>query len=74
MEIRIGIQNSGRELSLESAENFEAVAAKVEAALGADTGILRLEDEKGRTVLVPASTLAYVEVQPQQARKVGFAG
>lgn len=74
MEIRIGIQNSGRELSLESTEDFAAVAAKVEAALGADSGILRLEDEKGRTVLVPAATLAYVEVQPQQARKVGFAG
>jgi hypothetical protein len=31
-----------------------------------------LQDEKGRTVIVPANKISYVEISPRAIRKVGF--
>jgi hypothetical protein len=73
MEIRIGVQETGRDLLLESTETPEAVTEKIVAALKAD-GILQLEDDKGRRVLVPVAKLAYVEIAAVEARRVGFGG
>ncbi len=35
-------------------------------------GLISLTDVRGRQVLVPASTLSYIEIGPSQARHVGF--
>lgn len=71
MEVRIGVQQTQREIALESAQSQEDVVASVRAAL-ADGGILALEDEKGRQILVPAERIAYVEISPATGRRVGF--
>ena len=72
MEVRIGVQQSARELVLESTETPEDVAKKVAAALKAE-GLLDLVDEKGHRVIVPAAKLAYVEIAALEPRRVGFA-
>lgn len=72
MEIRIGIQNVNREIVIESTETADALSAKLAAAI-ADGGQLKLTDDKGRTILVPAATIGYVEIGAEEVRKVGFA-
>lgn len=71
MEVKIGVQNTAREIALESAQSPEEIAESVRAAI-ADGGILSLEDDKGRRVLVPAERIAYVEISPAASRRVGF--
>ncbi|MCI9889306.1 DUF3107 domain-containing protein [Micrococcales bacterium 31B] len=73
MEIRIGVQNSARELRLESDQTADEVHSLVDAALK-DAKPLVLKDAKGRSVLVPSSTLAYVEIAAEEPRRVGFIG
>lgn len=72
MEIRIGIQNVAREVVLESELSNAEVNEKLAAAM-ADGSVLSLTDPKGREVLVPAAGIAYVEVGPEEIRRVGFA-
>ena len=72
MEVKIGVQNVGRELVLESAQTPDEVAEAVAAALAADGGLLSLMDEKGRRVVIPAAKLAYVEIAEAESRRVGF--
>ena len=71
MEIKIGVQNSGCELVLESTQSPDEVSEAVSAAIKAG-GTLSLSDEKGRRVVVPVSALAYVEIGEPTVRKVGF--
>ena len=72
MEVKIGVQFAPRELTLESAQSADEIAALVAVALKADLGVLTLVDEKGRRVLVPADKLAYVEIAESETRRVGF--
>ena len=72
MEVKIGVQFAPRELVLESSQSPDDVAKAVADALKADLGVLTLEDEKGRRVLVPADKLAYVEIAESETRRVGF--
>jgi hypothetical protein len=71
VEVKIGIQNVGREIVLESALDAEAVAKIVGEAISKGTD-LRLSDEKGRQVIVPGSVLGYVEIGAEEVRRVGF--
>ncbi|KUM31554.1 DUF3107 domain-containing protein [Arthrobacter sp. EPSL27] len=71
MEVKIGIQNIGREIVLESAQDADAVAKVVGEAIAKGTE-LRLTDEKGRQIIVPANVLGYVEIGAQEVRRVGF--
>ncbi len=71
MEVKIGIQDSRSELSLESTESQEAVMAAVEKAI-TDRGLLTLTDDRGRTVLVAGSKITYVEIGASSSRRVGF--
>lgn len=72
MEIKIGIQNVGREIVIESSGTADEVADIVAKAMNGDTE-LRLTDNKGRTVLVPSKVLGYVEIGAEEPRKIGFA-
>ena len=72
MEIRIGIVNSGRELSFESAQTAAEIEQAVAGAVSGESKVLRLTDEAGKVYLVPATTLAYVEVGSEKTRRVGF--
>jgi hypothetical protein len=73
VEVKIGVQFAPRELVLESSQSPDDVAKAVADALKADLGVLTLEDEKGRRVLVPADKLAYVEIAEAETRRVGVA-
>lgn len=72
MEVRIGIQNSGRELAFESAESPAAVQKTIGDAIEKKATHFTLSDENGRLYLVPTATLAYVEVGSERTRRVGF--
>ncbi|MET3949593.1 DUF3107 domain-containing protein [Arthrobacter sp. UYEF36] len=71
MEVKIGIQNIGREIVLESAQEADAVAKVVGEAIAKGTE-LRLTDEKGRQIIIPANVLGYVEIGAEETRRVGF--
>ncbi|HML50947.1 MAG TPA: DUF3107 domain-containing protein [Propionicimonas sp.] len=71
MEIKIGIQEISRELTVET----EATAAQVEKDLKKaldDDGLLTLTDDKGRKVLIPADRIAYLDLGQEKSRPVGF--
>ena len=71
MEIRIGVQNSNREIILESNLSATDVQKLVDSAISKPESLV-LQDEKGRTVIVPAGVLAYVDIAASDIRKVGF--
>ncbi|WAP52690.1 DUF3107 domain-containing protein [Arthrobacter sp. ATA002] len=71
MEVKIGIQNVGREIVFESSQNADAVADLVAEALNAPKE-LRLKDDKGRLIMVPAGVIGYVEIGAEEVRRVGF--
>lgn len=73
MEVKIGIKDTPRELVVSSADSPDEVETQVSEALNTDDGLFRMTDDKGRKFLVPADRIAYVEIAPSEARKVGFA-
>ncbi len=72
MDIRIGIRDSSREISFESAQSASEVEAAVAAVLEGGAKILKLTDNKGRRFIVPTDALGYVEIGAEEARRVGF--
>lgn len=75
MQVRIGIAETPRELELELPEDSDqaAVAAAIESAIAAGTGVVWLEDRRGRRVGVPVSRIGFVELGPDRnQRTVGF--
>ncbi|HEU4465524.1 MAG TPA: DUF3107 domain-containing protein [Agromyces sp.] len=74
MDLRIGIQNSPRELSFETSQTAAEVEQAVAAALSGQSPVLRLTDSKGTVYVVPAAALAYVEIGTEEARRIGFVG
>jgi predicted RNA-binding protein (virulence factor B family) len=72
MDIKIGIRQSAREISFESAQTAVEVEAQVAKALEAGSKLLKLVDNKGRLFIVPADALAYIEIGEEETRRVGF--
>ena len=72
MEVKIGVKYSPREVALESTQTPEEIEALVTEALGNESGVLALTDEKGRRVIIPAGLIAYVEIAQSDVRRVGF--
>lgn len=72
MEVRIGVTQATRDIVLESNEAAKDIMAAVQKAVDADS-LLSLTDEKGRTIVVPGSKIAFVEIGAQTPGKVGFA-
>ena len=71
MEVKIGVQNAARELSVETDADPDAVLELLQQALK-DDAVFSLTDEKGRTVAVPADKVAYLYFTADTGRKVGF--
>lgn len=71
MEVKIGVQNAARELTVETDESAETVEKLVSDAVAGE-GVLALTDAKGRRIIVPAAKLAYVEIGHGTAGQVGF--
>ena len=72
MDIKIGIRNSAREISFESAQSAAEVEAAVSSCLESGAKVLKLSDAKGRKFVVPTDALAYVEIGAEETRRVGF--
>jgi hypothetical protein len=73
MEVKIGVQHAPRELVVETADTAETVEAGLARALAED-GTFAVTDNRGRRVLVPARTIAYVEIGGGVSGQVGFRG
>ncbi|OBJ51141.1 DUF3107 domain-containing protein [Mycobacterium sp. 1423905.2] len=72
MEVKIGITDSPRELVFASAQTPTDVEELVRDALSEGSGVLSLNDERGRRFLINTAKIAYVEIGPADARRVGF--
>ena len=72
VEVKIGITDSPRELVFSSTQTPAEVEALVSAALGKDSDVLGLTDDKGRRFLVNSAKIAYVEIGVADSRRVGF--
>lgn len=74
MDVRIGISESPREVSLEIPDDERADAvAKIEAALKGAVDVLWLTDKKGKQVGVAAARISYAEIgSPDGDRRMGF--
>lgn len=72
MEVRIGIRENGRDLSFESASSSKELTDQISSAISSGAALVELTDDKGKTILVPASAIAYVEIGVDQSRRVGF--
>ena len=71
MDIRIGIANTPREISFESAQTPAEIEKIVSAAL--ESTFLKLADNKVKIYIVPIAAVAYVEIGSDQSRRIGFA-
>lgn len=71
MDIKIGITEVPREVSIESNESPDEVLAKVREAIESSS-LLDLSDTKGRRLLVPGQRIAYVDLGSATTRAVGF--
>ena len=73
IEVRIGMTQTARELSVEIEGDADDVAKQVDQAVASADGTLWLTDTKGKRIGVVVSKLSYVEVLPDaSARSVGF--
>lgn len=76
MDVKIGVTYTAKEIDLELPDDSDRdqFLKDVETALADGNGVLWLTDKRGRTVGVPASKVAYVDIGTGvRDRKVGFA-
>ena len=71
MEVKIGVQNASRELTIDTTLDADGVEKAVTEALK-DDGVLALTDAKGRRIVVPGEKLAYVDISTSVTGQVGF--
>lgn len=75
MEIKIGVVNMHKELTctVKDKERLEELLRELSAAISDQSSMIWFEDDSGRRVGVPADKLAYVEIESDRDRRVGFA-
>lgn len=77
MDVRIGVTQAPREITLELADDLdrEALKSTIAAALSGAVDVLWLTDKRNRDVGVCSAKIAYVEIgTPEGDRKIGFGG
>ena len=77
MDVRIGVTQTPREISLELADDLDrsAIKSKIEAALTGAVDVPWLTDKKGRDVGISAAKIAFVELGASDGeRRIGFGG
>lgn len=74
IEVRIGVIDSPKELILELEEGAKELVDKVNAASGDSGGMIWLTDSKGKQVGISMARIAYLEIEPERPRTVGFGG
>ncbi|MER3395352.1 MAG: DUF3107 domain-containing protein [Acidimicrobiia bacterium] len=75
MEIKIGVVNMHKELTctVRDKDKLETFLRDISVAISEQSSMIWFEDDSGRRVGVPADKLAYVEVESDRERRVGFA-
>lgn len=73
MEVKIGVQNAPRELTIDTDLDADGVEEQIATAV-AGNGVVSFSDKKGRRIVVPAERLAYVEIANSVTGTVGFRG
>lgn len=71
VEVKIGVEHVQRELVVETDASSEELQGRLTEAL-AEGGVLTIVDTKGRSVVVPAGKVAYLEVGSSTRGGVGF--
>lgn len=77
MDLRIGVTQSPRELTIELADDTDRAELhqRVEAALTGAVDVLWITDKKSREIAVAAAKIAFVEIGTSDAdRRIGFGG
>jgi hypothetical protein len=73
VEIKVGIQHVSREIVVETTESASSVEQAYTNAVETG-GLLTLNDERGRKVLIQASVISYLDIGEESTRRVGFGG
>ena len=71
MEVKIGVQNAARELSVETDRTPDDVLEALQKSIS-DESLFSLSDDQGRTVAVPSDKVAYLYFTADAGRPVGF--
>jgi hypothetical protein len=71
MDIEFGIKNVARPVTFRTNAQADEVSNKIQNALKSEEAI-ELVDDKGRRIIVPASSLGYAIVGSDTTRPVGF--
>lgn len=74
MEMKIGLVDSPRELSVSIKAEQPEVEAQIAGAISAGEPTVTLEDERGMRFIVRTDRINYVELGNSTPRSVGFAG
>jgi len=77
VDVRIGVTQSPRDISIEVADDLDraALKAQIDAALTGAVDVLWLTDKKGRDIAVAAAKIAFVELGTAEGeRRIGFGG
>ncbi|GAB2471436.1 DUF3107 domain-containing protein [Streptosporangium sandarakinum] len=74
MEIKIGVRSVHRELIVETDLTAEQIEEELHRALAPERGVFGITDTGGRKVLVPISSLGFIEIGEEESRPVGFGG
>ena len=78
MDVRIGVTQAAREITLElddEQKTRDELKKAVDAALSGATDTLWVTDKRGRQVGVPSAKLAYVDIGSSDTdRRMGFGG
>jgi hypothetical protein len=77
VDVRIGVTQSPRELSIELDDDADRddLKARIEAALSGASDVLWITDKRGKDVGIPSAKLAYVELGSVEGdRRIGFGG
>jgi hypothetical protein len=74
VEVKIGIQSIPRELVVDTDTPAEEIERALAEALGGAGGqsVFAIDMLKGGRLLIPADKIAFIEFNPDQARRVGF--
>ena len=75
MDVRIGVTYTPKEIEVEVSDDTDRdqLIKTIEDAVSSDGRMLWLTDRRGRSVGVPSSKLAYVEIGADAGeRRVGF--
>lgn len=74
MDVRIGVSDHTHELVVQLPDdtNREQVKADIDAAIGGDSLLLWLTDNKGKEVAIVSTKIAFIELSPKGGSPIGF--